>query len=233
MNSPQDIIENPTIIEKRLGYTFKDKSLLALAFVHRSFVNENRAIIDQHNERLEFLGDSILGMLVAEYLYKQLPEHPEGELSYLRSRLVEASSCIIYVQKLHIEEFLLLGRGEKRNDGRGRDSILADLLEAVIGAIYIDGGVQAAYQFIFQNFSEEIQDILDQPEHNWKALLQDYSQKQFQNPPQYILINESGPDHSKNFEIAVHVNNEEWGRGVGSSKKEAQQAAAQKALERA
>ena len=233
MNSPQDIIENPTIIEKRLGYTFKDKSLLALAFVHRSFVNENRAIIDQHNERLEFLGDSILGMLVAEYLYKQLPEHPEGELSYLRSRLVEASSCIIYVQKLHIEEFLLLGRGEKRNDGRGRDSILADLFEAVIGAIYIDGGVQAAYQFIFQNFSEEIQDILDQPEHNWKALLQDYSQKQFQNPPQYILINESGPDHSKNFEIAVHVNNEEWGRGVGSSKKEAQQAAAQKALERA
>ncbi len=233
MNSPQDITENPTIIEKRLGYTFKDKSLLALAFVHRSFVNENRAIIDQHNERLEFLGDSILGMLVAEYLYKQLPEHPEGELSYLRSRLVEASSCIIYVQKLHIEEFLLLGRGEKRNDGRGRDSILADLFEAVIGAIYIDGGVQAAYQFIFQNFSEEIQDILDQPEHNWKALLQDYSQKQFQNPPQYILINESGPDHSKNFEIAVHVNNEEWGRGVGSSKKEAQQAAAQKALERA
>lgn len=233
MNSPQDIIENPTIIERRLGYTFKDKSLLALAFVHRSFVNENRAIIDQHNERLEFLGDSILGMLVAEYLYKQLPEHPEGELSYLRSRLVEASSCIIYVQKLHIEEFLLLGRGEKRNDGRGRDSILADLFEAVIGAIYIDGGVQAAYQFIFQNFSEEIQDILDQPEHNWKALLQDYSQKQFQNPPQYILINESGPDHSKNFEIAVHVNNEEWGRGVGSSKKEAQQAAAQKALERA
>lgn len=232
MNSPQDIIQNPAEIERRLGYTFKDKSLLALAFVHRSFVNENRAVAEQHNERLEFLGDSVLGMLVAEYLYNMLPDRPEGELSYLRSRLVEASSCIIYVQKLRIEEFLLLGRGEKRNDGRGRDSILADLFEAVMGAIFLDGGIQAAHHFVFDNFAEEIQDILEQPEHNWKALLQDYSQKQFQSPPHYVLMNESGPDHSKSFEIAVYIQNEEWGRGVGASKKEAQQAAAQKAMER-
>ncbi len=94
MNSPQDIIQNPEVIEDRLGYRFRDKSLLALAFVHRSYVNENRAITEMHNERLEFLGDSVLGMLIAEYLYKQLPEHPEGELSYLRSRLVEAASCV-------------------------------------------------------------------------------------------------------------------------------------------
>lgn len=233
MNSPQDIIQNPEVIEDRLGYRFRDKSLLALAFVHRSYVNENRAITEMHNERLEFLGDSVLGMLIAEYLYKQLPEHPEGELSYLRSRLVEAASCVLYVQKLRLEEFLLLGKGERRNDGRGRESILADLFEAVIGAIYLDGGTQAAHDFILNHFAEEIQDILDQPVHNWKALLQDYSQKRFQSPPWYDLISETGPDHSKHFEMAVLINGEEWGRGSGASKKEAQQTAAQKAMERA
>ncbi len=232
MNSPNDIIRNHIAIEERLRYTFKDKFLLALAFVHRSYVNENRTITELHNERLEFLGDSILGMLIAEYVYKHLPEKPEGELSYLRSRLVEAASCVVYVQKLRLEEFLLLGRGEKRNDGRGRESILADLFEAVIGAIYLDGGIQAARLFVFNNLAEEIQEIIEQPEHNWKALLQDYSQKRFQNPPRYELISETGPDHHKNFEIAVYVNNDEWGRGSGASKKEAQQLAAQRAMER-
>ncbi len=139
----------------------------------------------------------------------------------------------LYVQKLRLEEFLLLGKGERRNDGRGRESILADLFEAVIGAIYLDGGTQAAHDFILNHFAEEIQDILDQPVHNWKALLQDYSQKRFQSPPWYDLISETGPDHSKHFEMAVLINGEEWGRGSGASKKEAQQTAAQKAMERA
>jgi ribonuclease-3 len=233
MHTPDDIIQNAAPIEQRLGYTFKDKSLLALAFVHRSYVNENRSITEQHNERLEFLGDSVLGLLIAEYLYRNLPTVPEGELSYLRSRLVEASSCVIYVQKMQIEEFILLGRGEKMNDGRGRESILADLFEAVIGAIYLDGGLEAAFQFVFTNFNAEIKEILGQPMHNWKALLQDYSQKHFQRPPRYMLISESGPDHSKHFEIAVLVNDEEWGRGIGPSKKEAQQAAAKQAMEHA
>ncbi|NGX58056.1 MAG: Ribonuclease 3 [Chlamydiae bacterium] len=217
-------------IEAKIGYVFNDKSLLALSLVHRSFVNENRNLINEHNERLEFLGDSVLGLIISEYLYKYLPETPEGELSYLRSRLVEASSCVGYVQQLDIESHILLGKGEQMNDGRGRDSILADLFEAVIGAIFLDGGMEASRRFLFQNFSSQINGIMQQPDHNWKALLQDYSQKNFQLAPRYIVIEETGPDHSKTFDISVQVNKEEIGRGQGSSKKEAQQAAAKDAM---
>jgi ribonuclease-3 len=199
--------------------------------VHRSFINENRQVA-QHNERLEFLGDSILGLLVAEYLYRNLPDTPEGDLSYLRSRLVEASSCVAYIQKINIEKHILLGKGERMNDGRGRESILADLFEAIIGAIFIDGGIEAAKGFLFNNFSEEIQAILKTPLRNWKAILQDYCQKKYQHPPSYRVIEESGPDHSKIFTIAVMINDQEIGRGTGASKKEAQQASAADALER-
>ena len=172
-----DLIQNSAAIEAKIGYTFKDKSILALAFIHRSFVNENKDIVQQHNERLEFLGDSILGLLVAEYLYRYLPSTPEGELSYLRSRLVEACSCVAYVQGLDLEKYILLGKGEKMNDGRGRESILADLFEAVMGAIYLDGGIEAARRFLFKTFSKEIDAILKTPLRNWKALLQDFSKR--------------------------------------------------------
>lgn len=231
MNAIEELIHNAPAIESKLGYTFRDRSLLALAFVHRSFINENRDVA-QHNERLEFLGDSIIGMLIAEYLYRRLPSHPEGELSYLRSRLVEASSCVAYVQKLHLEKHILLGRGERMNDGRGRESILADLFEAVIGAIYLDGGIEAARSFLFNNFSCEIDTILKTPLRNWKALLQDFCQKKYQQTPAYRVLDEVGPDHSKIFTIAVMVNDQELGRGSGASKKEAQQAAAEEALSR-
>lgn len=231
MNPLEKIIKSHVEIEQQLGYSFKDKSLLALAFVHRSFVNENRELVPNHNERLEFLGDSVLGVLVAEYLYRYLPSTPEGELSYLRSRLVEASSCGKYIQKLQLERYILLGRGERMNDGRGRESILADLFEAIIGAIFIDGGIEAARRFLFKNFSKEIEAILKTPIRNWKALLQDYTQKNYQQAPFYKVLSEEGPDHSKVFQIAVFVNDIEVGRGTGPSKKEAQQAAAASALE--
>lgn len=216
------------IIESKLGHTFQNPVLLTLAFTHRSFINENREVT-QHNERLEFLGDSILGMLIAEYLYIQLPETPEGDLSYLRSRLVEASSCVTYINKLDLGKYVLLGKGERMNDGRGRDSILADLFEAIIGAIYLDGGTKAAKDFLFKNFKDDIEAILQTPLSNWKAMFQDYCQKKFQHPPHYKLIEESGPDHSKFFTIAVFVGDQEFGRGHGASKKEAQQAAAENA----
>lgn len=225
----EDLLKKVSKIEEKLKYTFADKSLLALAFTHRSFINENRHIT-QHNERLEFLGDSILGLLVADYLYRQLPTTPEGDLSYLRSRLVEAASCILYVTKLNVDGFLLLGRGERMNDGRGRESILADLFEAIIGAIYLDGGIEAARHFFFENFHEEIDSILKTPLRNWKAILQDYCQKKLQIPPEYHILSESGPDHSKIFLISVSLDGKELGQGEGSSKKEAQQAAAQDAL---
>jgi ribonuclease-3 len=214
------IDEIPTI-EARLGYTFNDKENLILAFIHRSFINENR-YISEHNERLEFLGDSVLGMLIAEYLYSHLPSTPEGELSYLRSRLVDASSCMDYVQKLNVGEYILLGKGERMNDGRGRDSILADLFEAIVAAIYLDGGLEEAKKFLFGHFTRKIESIVKTPLCNWKALLQDYSQKKHQIAPVYRVLDEAGPDHNK----------QEVGQGFGTSKKEAQQAAAADAVEK-
>ena len=231
MNTLEELAKRATEIEIKIGHTFQERSYLALAFVHRSFVNENRDVTE-HNERLEFLGDSILGLLIAEYLYRYLPTTPEGELSYLRSRLVEASSCVTYVQKLEVEEYLLLGKGERMNDGRGRESILADLFEAIIGAVYLDGGIEAARRFIFKNFSQEIDDILKTPVRNWKAQLQDFCQKKYHQTPLYKVVSERGPDHSKTFSISVIINKEEMGHGEGPSKKEAQQAAAQDALDK-
>ncbi|MGA8164615.1 MAG: ribonuclease III [Waddliaceae bacterium] len=231
MNALEDLFQLTGEIEKKIHYTFKNKSHLALAFVHRSFVNENRDV-KEHNERLEFLGDSILGLIIADYLYRYLPNTPEGDLSYLRSRLVEASSCVAYVQMLNVEKYLLLGKGEKMNNGRGRDSILADLFEAIIGAIFLDGGMEAAQSFVFYNFSKRIESILKTPLTNWKAQLQDYCQKKYHQTPVYTVMSERGPDHSKIFTISVIINYAEMGHGEGPSKKEAQQAAAKNALEK-
>jgi ribonuclease-3 len=231
MNATQNILQHIPQIESKIGYVFKDKNLLALAFIHRSFVNENRDAFG-HNERLEFLGDSILGMLIAEYLYLQLPKTPEGELSCFRSKLVEANSCVQYIQKLDIGQFILLGKGERMNDGRGRETILADLFEAIIGAILLDGGIEAARNFLFNNFLDDIQHTLSTPIYNWKAQLQDFCQRKFQKTPVYQVLEESGPDHSKIFTISVIINDQEMGYGEGSSKKEAQQAAAADALSR-
>lgn len=229
MNDLKELLSHSSEIEAKVGHVFNDKNLLTLSFTHRSYINENEDA-DEHNERLEYLGDSILGFLIAEYLYKYLPNTPEGELSYLRSRLVEASSCVTYVQKLDLEKYLLLGKGEQMNDGRGRESILADLFESLIGAIYLDGGMDAARLFLFKNFSKEIEEILKTPVCNWKAQLQDYCQKKYHHPPVYKVVSESGPDHQKTFSISVIINNEEMGHGEGPSKKEAQQAAAQDAF---
>lgn len=231
MNQIEYLIQNTSDIETKLGYHFRDHSFLVLAFVHRSFINENK-MITQHNERLEFLGDSVLGMLISDYLYTHLPSTPEGQLSYLRSRLVEASSCVDYVQKLGVAPYVLLGKGERMNDGRGRESILADLFEAIIGAIYLDGGIEAAKTFLFHNFNTQFQEILKTPLRNWKAILQDHCQKKYQQTPTYHVIEESGPDHSKIFQISVLINQHELGRGSGQSKKEAQQSAAENALAR-
>ncbi|MCB1112494.1 MAG: ribonuclease III [Chlamydiales bacterium] len=218
-------------IETKLCYSFKDKKNLTLAFTHRSFVNESTEV-NEHNERLEFLGDSVLGLIISDYLYRYLPTTPEGELSTLRSRLVEASSCSAYVSKLDVEQYLLLGKGERMNDGRGRGSILADLFEAIIGAIYLDGGLEAAKSFLFKNFSTDIDEILKTPVNNWKALLQDYCQKNHQQTPIYKVLEESGPDHDKTFTIGVYMEEQQLGTGRGASKKEGQQAAAEDALKR-
>ena len=217
------------IIESQIGYTFKTRSLLGLAFIHCSFTNENRGI-DVHNERLEFLGDAVLGLVVSDFLYSYFPDQPEGELSYLRSRLVDAPACALYLQKMDLERFLIVGKGEAMNAGKGRDSIVADLFEAVVGAIYLDGGIEAARAFFFDNFEEEVLRIIKKPPRNWKAELQDYCQKNYQKPPEYALMREEGPDHLKVFFIEVRLGEEGLGKGEGTSKKEAEQQAAEDAI---
>lgn len=231
MNDIQNLVKQIPFIEAQIDYTFRNRDLLLLAFVHRSFANENRNNSSMHNERLEFLGDSVLGLLIAEHLYRLFPDHPEGELSYLRSRLVEASSCVAFVQKLGISQHLLLGKGERHTaTGKGRDSILADFFEALVGAIYLDGGLIATHEFIFRHFSEEINGTIKKPLRNCKALLQDYCQKKFQKTPSYRVSSSSGPDHKKMFAISVYIQDQEVGKGEGFSKKEAEQAAAADAL---
>lgn len=229
-DSIDQITRHSPEIEQKIGYVFNRKDLLVLAFTHCSYVNEHPAV-EVHNERLEFLGDSVLGLLISEFLFNKCPDNPEGDLSYNRSRLVEAPACGGYVHKLQIQNYVLLGKGERMNDGRGRETILADLFEAVIGAIFVDGGIEAARHFLFSHFTEDFLQIIEAPTNNWKAELQDRFQKEHGVSPKYVLVSEKGPDHSKTFEIAVFLNEKELGRGVGSSKKEAQQSAAANAFE--
>jgi ribonuclease-3 len=230
MHTIVSLLQQVPEIEEKLLYVFKDKRLLLLAFVHRSFFNEHRAVMDQHNERLEFLGDCILGLLVSDYLYRSLPESSEGDLSHLRAHIVEAHSCMQFAQQLGIAPFVLLGKGERMNDGRGRETILADLFEALIGAIYLDGGIEEARRFFFGHFQTQIDEAIQQPLKNWKAQLQDYSQKKHQKPPIYRILKETGPDHGKIFHVAAYIDETAVGEGSGSSKKEAEQSAAENAL---
>lgn len=231
MMSPLDYLrERSAEIEKRLVYIFKNKDLLFTAFVHRSFFNEHRHVVKQHNERLEFLGDSVLGLIVSDFLYHHLPSHPEGELSHLRAQLVDASACAGYLQHIQLGAFVLLGKGERMNEGRGRETICADLFEAIIGAIYLDGGLEEARRIFFYHFQTSLELSLKTPTRNWKAELQDYSQKKYQRPPTYKVAKESGPDHSKVFEVGAFIGDQLVGEGRGSSKKEAEQSAAENAL---
>ena len=230
MNTLDDFQEKIPLIESKIGYTFQDKSLVELAFVHRSFTNENRDLVEGHNERLEFLGDAILGLVVSNFLYSHFPNQPEGELSYLRSRLVESPACVRYLQKIGLESFLRVGKGEAMNQGKGRETVLADLFEAVMGAIYLDGGLEETRLFFFRHFEEQVLKIVKTPHRNWKAELQDFCQKNYQKTPEYEVIGEEGPDHLKTFFICVKLDEKELGQGQGSSKKEAEQHTAENAI---
>jgi ribonuclease-3 len=226
MNTLEQLKKNILSVEERLGYIFENKDHLVLSLIHRSFVNEYKASLLSHNERLEFLGDSVLGLVLADYLYHRLPSYPEGQLSQLRSRLVDANSCAHYLQKLDLAPFILLGRGEKITEGRTKASIQADVFEAIIGAIYLDGGLSSVKSFFLCHFEEEINEAIGTPPRNYKADLQDHSQRKYQKTPFYKVVQESGPDHAKIFHVMVFVNDQEAGLGLGASKKEAEQRAA-------
>lgn len=230
MNPLERLKSNLEAIEEKLGYVFENKDFLVQAFIHRSFINEYRVGPLHHNERLEFLGDSVLGLVVADYLFHRLPDHPEGQLSQLRSRLVDATSCAQYLQKLNLNEHILLGKGETMTEGRTKPSILADAFEALLGALYLDGGLGVMKSFLLFHFETEFEAAIGSPPRNYKAELQDLSQKQFQKTPVYKVVDETGPDHSKVFHVMVFVNEKESGIGMGASKKEAEQRAAFDAL---
>lgn len=217
-------------IEGKIQYHFGKPELLLLALTHRSFYNEHRDQLVSYNERLEFLGDSVLGLIVADLLYERLPDAPEGNLSYLRSQMVDAASCARYAEKLDLGGYVLLGRGERMSGGRGRETIAADLFEALVGAIYLDGGIESAKKFFISSFQEELQLFLaEPPQQNWKTMLQDLLQKQWQQLPVYKVMAQSGPEHGKMFEVAVFLGEEEMGRGSGPSKKQAEAEAAKAA----
>lgn len=230
MNQLENLKNQFEAIEERLGYVFENKDFLLLSFIHRSFINEYREGPLHHNERLEFLGDSVLGLVVADYLYHRLPGHPEGQLSQFRSKLVDANACAQYLQKLELGKYILLGRGEALTEGRAKTSILADVFEALLGAIYLDAGLGTTKSFLLFHFEAEIEAVLGSPLRNYKAELQDYSQKLYQKTPVYKVATETGPDHAKVFHVLVYVDEKEAGVGMGNSKKEAEQRAAFDAL---
>lgn len=217
--------------EKTIGFQFKDKSLLKQAFTHRSYINENRSSGLVHNERLEFLGDAVLELVITDFLYERFKDMNEGELTSLRSALVNADTCALVAQELGANDFLLLSKGESKDTGRARQFILANTLEAVIGAIYMDGGYEPAKEFILKHVTPRTEDIVKKG--TWidaKSLFQERAQEHEGVTPSYKTIRESGPDHDKRFVVGVYLGSEMIGQGEGKSKQDAEQEAARVAL---
>ena len=218
--------------DKVLGVDFKDKDLLLLAFTHRSYVNEHRKTTKDHNERLEFLGDAVLELVVTEYLYTNYKE-PEGVLTNWRSALVRTESIGAAAKKLDFEPLLRLSRGEKRGSDRAREQILANTYEAVVGALYLDHGYEPSRKFITDSLLVTLDDILKQG--TWqdpKSQLQEKAQSNDGATPSYKVLAEEGPDHDKTFTVGVYIGGELAGKGSGPSKQAGQVAAAEVALQK-
>ena len=218
-------------LEAAIGYQFKNITLLQNALTHSSYANERWHNSLLSNERLEFLGDSILGMTVAEYLYRNFPDRPEGELTRMRADMVCEKALAKVAARIDLGRHLMLGNGEEQGGGRSRDSILADAVESVIAASFLDGGMDAAKRFIDQFVLVEIP-VKKLHNADYKTALQEFVQQKKNQVLTYVLIGESGPDHDKRFEVEVHLNGSAIGTGSGSSKKRAEQDAARCAMEK-
>jgi ribonuclease-3 len=218
--------------QKNIGIAFKDASLLQQAFVHRSYINENKSSGLSHNERLEFLGDAVLELVITDFLFKKYEKEPEGKLTAYRSALVNADTCAEIATSLSINDYLYLSKGESRDTGRARQYILANALEALIGAIYLDQGYDVAQDFIEKHFIPLIDKIIAEGGHiDSKSLFQEKAQEFLGVTPSYKTVKESGPDHEKRFTVGVYVGKELVAQGEGKSKQDAEQEAAKKALE--
>jgi ribonuclease-3 len=219
-------------LEKILGLKVNNLDIYISAFTHRSYLNENRRFALPHNERLEFLGDAVLELAATEYLYKNYP-HPEGELTNFRSALVNYKMLSDISKKLGLEKFLQMSRGEAKDTGRARQVILANCIEAVIGAIYLDSGYSAAEQFIIKEVLVELPKVIAGGSYvDPKSKLQEIIQEKNGVTPTYGVVSETGPDHNKVFVVAAYVGQTEVGRGTGPSKQEAELSAAEDALKK-
>lgn len=220
-----------TALEERLGHSFRNRALLETAVTHSSYANENRASGIVCNERLEFLGDSVLGVTVADFLYRHFPDMPEGRMTRLRAELVCEQSLHRVALELHLGDYLRLGKGEEHNGGRERASILSDAVEAVIAAMYLDAGMETAADFIHRCLLDDVRTIETPSFTDYKTALQELVQRQSGQVLSYELVGEEGPDHAKTFRMQVCLNGEPVGLGTGHTKKEAEQTAAASALE--
>ena len=214
------------VLQEKLGYMFQDPQYLQLALTHRSLGHQPQ----NNNERLEFLGDAVLQLTISAYLYQKYPKLPEGELAKMRSLLVRESTLADVARNLQLDRFLLVGKGEKRSQAQKRDSLLCDVLEAVYGAIFLDGGFSKVRSVILQHLPSW--DAEEMPMIDAKSTLQEHFQQIAKKPPVYHLVREQGPDHDKSFVVEVRFEQEYLGMGKGHTKKEAEQEAARSALGR-
>jgi len=221
------------VLEESLGIDFKDKELLTQAFCHRSYLNENPTFLNGHNERMEFLGDAVLEIVVSEYLFKNYPEKEEGILTSLRAALVNSKMLCKIAKELGFSKFLLLSKGEKKETGRARQEILGNTFEAFIGAMYLDKGHDACREFIETHLLKELPSILENDEFiDSKSKFQQVAQEKRKITPRYEVLKEWGPDHAKQFMAGVFLGDELIAQGEGLSKQEAEEAAAKIALDK-
>ena len=219
-------------LEAKLGYRFRDPELLAHALVHRSFLTGKDLPYESNNERLEFLGDSVLNMLTTEYLYRNYPDDPEGDLSKRKSAIVSGHACAQSSKEWDLDEYIRVGKAESKMSGSGKETILADAYEAVLGAVYLDGGLEEVRAILNKFHFPRIQEIIVANDFvNYKSELLEFTQGKLKTSPVYVLVGENGPEHQKVFTTEVHINGKTYGRGEGPNKKKAEQEAARVSLE--
>jgi ribonuclease-3 len=205
---------------------FRKLDFLNLAFCHRSYANETQEDVD-NNEKLEFLGDSVLGLVTSEYLYYLLPEKAEGDLARIKSFVVSENTLSIIARKIKIDNYILIGKGEEYSGGRNKKAILADCVEAIIGAYYIDSGIKAVRTFILTHIVPEIMKVIEnRHDKDYKTLLQEFVQKKYKTYPKYKMLKKTGPDHDRTFLVEVKIKEQVFGPGEGKNKKAAEQSAA-------
>lgn len=220
---------NPSEAAQKLGLTFMDLDLFVEALTHRSYLNEHRDHAGKHNERLEFLGDAVLDLVVSHRVMTRYPKAHEGDLSVTRQQLVSEAALSEVSGELGLGQWILLGKGEEKSGGRVKPKILADMFEALIGAVYLDGGYPCAWEVVDRVLGSRIATVELKNFYDFKTRLQETAQARLKATPTYRVVQEIGPDHDKRFVVAVTIGTEEWARAVGKSKKEAEQMAAAEA----